>query len=100
MWASALTARPIGRVSSRRREAESQAVALATDFAQGSRIVKGLGVVSASQARFDAAVDCSLELMLTLYFPLLLLVMRDGSPTVELSAQATSLRLRCWLHLH
>lgn len=65
MWASALTARPIGRVSSRRREAESQAVALATDFAQGSRVVKGLGAVSTSQARFDAAVDCSLELMLT-----------------------------------
>lgn len=63
-WVSSLTAKPISRVSGQRRQAESAAVSLATDFAQGSRVVKGMGAVQTSEERFDAATDRSLTYML------------------------------------
>lgn len=63
-WVSSLTAKPISKVSGERRAAESEAVSLATDFAQGSRVLKGMGAVEASEARFDAAVEHSLNIML------------------------------------
>ncbi|WP_460490811.1 ATP-binding cassette domain-containing protein, partial [Corynebacterium nasicanis] len=40
------------------------AMSLATDLAQGSRVVKGLGAVEASAERFDAATGRALRLML------------------------------------
>lgn len=52
--AAALTARPITRVSAARRQAEAGLASLATDVAQGSRVVKGLGAVEITQHRFDA----------------------------------------------
>ncbi|WP_027012347.1 ABC transporter transmembrane domain-containing protein [Corynebacterium freiburgense] len=64
-WGSSLTAKPISKVSGQRRAAESEAVSLATDFAQGSRVLKGMGAIEASEARFDAAVEHSLSIMLT-----------------------------------
>lgn len=63
-WVSSLTARPVTRVAAKRRAAESAAVSLATDLAQGNRVVKGLGAVDESEARFDAATSRTLDLML------------------------------------
>ena len=60
-WA---TAAPLARVAARRREAEGAAMSLATDLAQGSRVVKGLGAVEASTRRFEAVTDRALQLML------------------------------------
>lgn len=58
------TARPLARVAARRREAEGAALSLATDLAQGSRVVKGLGAVEESTQRFDVATGRALRLML------------------------------------
>lgn len=58
------TAGPLARVAARRREAEGTAMSLATDLAQGSRVVKGLGAVEASAARFDAVTGRALRIML------------------------------------
>ncbi|WP_303376916.1 ABC transporter ATP-binding protein [Corynebacterium sp.] len=58
------TAGPLARVGARRREAEGAAVSLATDVAQGSRVVKGLGAVEVSEERFDAATGRALRIML------------------------------------
>ena len=58
------TAGPLARVAARRREAEGVAMSLATDLAQGSRVVKGLGAVEASTKRFDAATGRALRIML------------------------------------
>ncbi|WP_448851664.1 ABC transporter transmembrane domain-containing protein [Corynebacterium sp. 335C] len=63
-WVSQVVARPIGRVSGRRRAAEAAAGATATDLAQGSRTVKGLGAVGRSLGRLDRDLSASLELML------------------------------------
>lgn len=48
-----LTSKPITRVSAKRREAEAGLSGLATDVAQGSRVVKGLGAVDTTKRRFD-----------------------------------------------
>jgi len=61
--AAALTARPITRVSAARRQAEAGLASLATDVAQGSRVVKGLGAVEITQHRFDATSDTVLDAM-------------------------------------
>ena len=61
--AAALTARPITRVSAARRQAEAGLSGLATDVAQGSRVVKGLGAVEITQHRFDATSDTVLDAM-------------------------------------
>ncbi|MCK7641418.1 ABC transporter transmembrane domain-containing protein [Corynebacterium antarcticum] len=58
------TAGPLTRVAEERRAAESRSISLATDFAQGSRIIKGLGAVDASRARFDATAGDALTVML------------------------------------
>lgn len=62
--ASYLTAGPLTRVSAKRRKAEAESVAIATDVAQGSRVVKGLGAVEQTEQRFGAAADAALEVML------------------------------------
>lgn len=62
--ASWLTAKPLTRLSSRRRAAETQSIALATDLAQGSRVVKGLGAIEQSEQRFAVAADQALDIML------------------------------------
>ncbi len=62
--ASYLTARPLTRISARRRQAEAESVAIATDVAQGSRVVKGLGAVEYTEARFAAAAESALAVML------------------------------------
>lgn len=61
---SQLTAAPLTRAAAARRTAEAASISLATDFAQGSRVVKGLGAIGASEARFDAAVDEARDAML------------------------------------
>lgn len=53
--ASYFTATPLTKISAKRREAESKSVSLATDVAQGSRVVKGLGAVSQTEERFGAS---------------------------------------------
>lgn len=62
--ASYLTAAPLTKVSARRRGAEAASVAIATDVAQGSRVVKGLGAVAHTEQRFAVAADRALEVML------------------------------------
>ncbi|AKK08784.1 ABC-type multidrug transport system, ATPase and permease component [Corynebacterium testudinoris] len=62
--ATLATARPLARVAARRREAEGHAMSLATDLAQGSRVVKGLGAVDASTERFEVATGKALRVML------------------------------------
>ncbi|MDO4908515.1 MAG: ABC transporter ATP-binding protein [Corynebacterium sp.] len=62
--ASSLTAGALTRVSEKRRKAESHSIALATDYAQGSRVVKGLGAIEICESRFDKAVSAALDLMI------------------------------------
>ncbi len=62
--ASYLTSAPLTRVSARRRKAEAASVAIATDVAQGSRVVKGLGAVEHTERRFAVAADGALDVML------------------------------------
>lgn len=62
--ASYFTATPLTQISAKRRAAESRAISLATDVAQGSRVVKGLGAVSQTEERFGAAADAALGIML------------------------------------
>lgn len=63
--ASYFTSKPVAKVSRDRREKESVTIALATDVAQGSRVVKGLGAVEITQRRFDAAAGHALTAMIT-----------------------------------
>lgn len=62
--ASYLTSGPLTRVSARRRKAEAGSLAIATDVAQGSRVVKGLGAVAHTEQRFGRAADAALDVML------------------------------------
>ncbi|MDO5722434.1 MAG: ABC transporter ATP-binding protein [Actinomycetaceae bacterium] len=62
--ANQYTTRPVIEVSSKRRDAEAAATSVCTDFAQGSRIIKGLGAVTTSEERFNQVVDASLDRML------------------------------------
>lgn len=62
--ATLMTAGPLARVAGRRRHAEGTAMSLATDLAQGSRVVKGLGAVEASMGRFHEATQRALDVML------------------------------------
>lgn len=58
------TSRPLARVAAKRRRAEGAAMSLATDLAQGSRVVKGLGAVEASTERFHESTGRALRVML------------------------------------
>ena len=61
--AARLTAAPLTRAAEQRREVETASASLATDLAQGSRVVKGLGAVDESLERFQrttAEVDSAL----------------------------------------
>lgn len=73
---AAMSAKPITSVAMQRRKAEAQLSGLGTDVAQGARVIKGLGAVSATRARFvdtsntvlaamlkDARVSISLDLL-------------------------------------
>lgn len=62
--ASYFTGRAITKVSSSRRAAESASVSLATDYAQGSRVLKGLGAIEESERAFGVAADEALETMI------------------------------------
>ncbi|WP_053544891.1 ABC transporter transmembrane domain-containing protein [Corynebacterium deserti] len=62
--ASYFTATPLTKISARRRQAEAVSVSLATDLAQGSRVVKGLGAIAHSEQRFGKTADVALEIML------------------------------------
>lgn len=62
--ASAATAKPIARVSAQRRKREAITVSLATDAAQGARVLKGLGAIETTKRRFDAAADDALSVMI------------------------------------
>lgn len=59
-----LSARPLTHAAAQRRETTSVATSLATDLAQGNRVVKGLGAQPVARERFDAASDGALEAML------------------------------------
>ncbi|MEZ2121307.1 ABC transporter transmembrane domain-containing protein [Corynebacterium sp. CCM 9203] len=77
------TAGPLTRVAERRRAAESQSISLATDFAQGSRIIKGLGAVETSRMRFDTMSDRALSVMLReVRIGALLTVVRQAVPAI------------------
>ena len=60
-WA---TARPLTKVAARRRQLENTALSLATDFAQGSRVIKGLGAKEIARQRFSDAAQDALTAML------------------------------------
>ena len=62
--ASYFTAKPLTKVSAQRRQAEANSISLATDVAQGSRVVKGLGAVAHTEKRFGVLADEALEVML------------------------------------
>ena len=55
--AAMLTTRPIEKIATHRRQAEATATGIATDAAQGSRILKGLGAVDATTASFAVAIE-------------------------------------------
>ncbi|MFI5503816.1 ABC transporter transmembrane domain-containing protein [Corynebacterium kutscheri] len=57
MAASWFTAQPITNISSLVRQAEAQAASLATDAAQGSRVIKGLGAVEAVEGKYLIATE-------------------------------------------
>ncbi|MEJ6012305.1 ABC transporter ATP-binding protein [Corynebacterium sp. H127] len=61
--ASYFTGKAISQVSSQRRAAESASVSLATDFAQGSRVLKGLGAIGESERKFQTAARSALDTM-------------------------------------
>ena len=63
--ASWATTKPLTKVAARRRHLENTALSLATDFAQGSRVVKGLGARDIARQRFSDAAQDSLTAMLT-----------------------------------
>ncbi|WP_318010362.1 ABC transporter ATP-binding protein [Corynebacterium poyangense] len=52
---SAATSRPVAQTMRTFREVEAKSVSLATDLAQGARVVKGLGAVDNAMKRFSAA---------------------------------------------
>lgn len=59
-----LSAAPITKISGERRKAEADVASLATDVAQGSRVVKGLGAVETTTARFNKITDTALTFLL------------------------------------
>lgn len=59
-----LTAKPITKISGERRKAEADVASLATDVAQGSRVVKGLGAVETTTNRFQGVTDTALVYLL------------------------------------
>lgn len=61
---SQLTQPMVSRAAAARREKENAAVSLGTDLAQGSRIIKGLGAVAASEQRFNVTAEAALDSML------------------------------------
>lgn len=62
--ASWLSAGPLSRATALRRQKEGAALALATDFAQGNRVIKGLGAAEIAQERFSRAAHLALGAML------------------------------------
>lgn len=62
--ASYFTGKAISKVSSDRRAAEAKSISLATDFAQGSRVLKGLGAVGESERTFSNAARGALDVMI------------------------------------
>lgn len=64
MFAAWLTSKPITKISFARREAEAEVAGYATDIAQGSRVVKGLGATGATSQRFRTLTEGALQLML------------------------------------
>lgn len=62
--ASWLTARPLSRAAGVRRAQENTALSLATDFAQGNRVLKGLGAGEIAEERFSRAAHLALDAML------------------------------------
>ncbi|QGU02030.1 Alpha-hemolysin translocation ATP-binding protein HlyB [Corynebacterium kalinowskii] len=62
--ASYFTGKAISRASSNRRTAEAASISLATDYAQGSRVLKGLGAVEESERAFSVAARSALDAMI------------------------------------
>lgn len=81
--ASWATAKPLTGVASARRAKENTALALATDFAQGSRVIKGLGANEVAKERFTlAAHDALLSMLHELRLSVLLSWLRQMVPTL------------------
>lgn len=59
-----ISAKPLTRISARRRAAEATSISVATDLAQGSRVLKGLGATEQSEKRFARTAEQALVLML------------------------------------
>ncbi|APT92646.1 ABC transporter permease [Corynebacterium phocae] len=59
-----LTAKPLTGVAEARRRADNTALTLATDYAEGNRVIKGLGANELVLSRFDSAADTALEAMI------------------------------------
>ncbi|AKK03164.1 ABC transporter transmembrane domain-containing protein [Corynebacterium epidermidicanis] len=62
---SFFTGKAISKISATRRAAESTSISLATDFAQGARVLKGLGATDLAEQRFATAANTALDAMLT-----------------------------------
>lgn len=62
--ASYFTGKAISAISRNRRAAEAASISLATDYAQGSRVLKGLGAVERGEERFSTSADAALRLMI------------------------------------
>ncbi|HAT1144365.1 TPA: ABC transporter ATP-binding protein [Corynebacterium striatum] len=81
--ASWATAKPLTGVASARRAKENTALALATDFAQGSRVIKGLGANEVAKERFTlAAHDALISMLRELRLSVLLSWLRQMVPTL------------------
>lgn len=62
--ASYFTGKAIAKISRSRRAAEAASISLATDYAQGSRVLKGLGAVERAEEKFTQKATDALSLML------------------------------------
>lgn len=61
---SKVTAGPLKMVAARKRNAEATASSLATDYAQGVRVLKGLGATEFAARRYDVAAEEAREALL------------------------------------
>lgn len=61
---SGATAAPLSRAAAKRRSTQAASLAIATDVAQGNRVVKGLGAGPVARERFGASAATALDAML------------------------------------
>lgn len=77
-----LTAGSLTKASGARRKKSNTSLSLATDIAQGNRVIKGLGATEIARERFAASADETLESMLReIRVGALMSVFRQAVPT-------------------